>query len=353
MTEQLKIRAIDLGYNSTKFTKSIGKDNKPLCMAFPSVAPKPPSVSVDSGFDLEVFDERDTIVVDINGVKFEVGPDSLDIQSSADTRVLHDQYVNSDQYMALALGALHYMGEKEIDVLVVGLPVNNAMYSKELKAKLTGELKINDKEKVLIKNVVVIPQAFGGFKSFYHNNLDNKELFIDEDEITLIVDPGFYTFDFVTLKGYQPPKLLNKRCGSKEGGIHQILGGICNSISENVLEGKKYEDYETIDKALRKDNRSIRIAGETIELEQHIKNTSQLIESVIDYMKNIVGDGIKENIDNIVLIGGNPKIFKKKLENKYPEHAAKNRIFIPDNSIYANVEGFYYYGLENAEKFIK
>lgn len=350
---ELVIRAIDLGYNATKFTKKVGKNNKPEFMSFPSLAPTPSNISVGSGFDLDVFAEKDTVVVDIGGVKFEVGPDSPEVQSSTDTRVLHDQYVHSDQYKALTLGALHYMGEKEIDLLVVGLPVNNARYSADLKKMLTGELEINENEKVLIKNVLVVPQAFGGFKAFHHNYASKENLFIDDDEVTLVVDPGFYTFDFFTIKGSEKPKPLNDRCGSKEGGIHQILGGICNSISNNVLGGKKYEDYESVDRALRKGVRSIRIAGEVVELEDHIKNTSQMIENVIDYMRNIVGDGIKENIDNIVIIGGNPKIFKKKVETKYPTHAERERIFIPENSIFSNVEGFYWYGVENAEKLIK
>lgn len=352
MSESAIIRSIDLGYNATKFTKTV-KKGQPEFMSFPSLAPSPSKVSVDTGFDLDVFEKKDTVVVDIDGVKFEVGPDSPDVQSSSDTRVLHDQYVNSDQYMALTLGALHYMGEKEIDLLVVGLPVNNARFSGTLKEMLTGELKINDDEKVLIKNVLVVPQAFGGFKSFHYNNVKKENLFIDEEEVTLIIDPGFYTFDFFTIKGSEKPKPLSDRCGSKEGGIHQILGGICSSISNNVLDGKKYEDYEAVDRALRKGIRSIRIAGEVVNLEDHIKNTSQLIESVIDYMRNIVGDGVKENIDNIVIIGGNPKIFKKKVETKFPIHQERERIFIPENSIFSNAEGFYWYGVENADKFIK
>lgn len=338
------IRAIDLGYNGTKYTKDV-VDGNPVFDVFPSVAPAPPSVDVDGGFDLHVFDERDTVTVDINGVKFEVGPDSLDIQQAGETRVLHDQYIHSDQYMALTLGAFYYMDVDVIDILVVGLPVNSAHLSKELASKLTGTHKINDEKTVEVKKVLVIPQAYGGFRDFYNKYKENDQLFYDEEETTLMVDPGYYTFDFFMLKGFDPAKPLNKRCGSKEGGIHQILKGIGSSISTNVLNGKVYENYEAIDKALRRKDRKIRIAGEIVSLDEHIKNTSQSIESVVDYMKNIVGDGVKENIDNIVLIGGNPLVYKKTIESKFPELKEKGRIFVPEGSIFSNVSGYYDFGV--------
>jgi plasmid segregation protein ParM len=348
--EEIIVRAIDLGYNGTKFTKIVNAE-KVEYGHMPSLAIVANDDDDDgSGFDLDFFDDKDTVKVIVNGMTYEVGPDVMDAQTTNSTRVLHDQYIQSDQYMALHLGALYYMGETKIDLLVLGLPIDNSSLANELKEKLTGDIVVNSSLTVSIKNVLILPQAYGAFQSVKSKHPD---MFEDEDTVTLIVDPGYYTFDFATIKGNNRPKLIKARSGSKEGGINLILRGISDSISRVNLGGKKYENYEAIDKALSDEKRSIKVAGEVIELNDHIKNTGTMIESVIDYMRNIVGDGIKDNIDNIIIIGGNPDIFKKNIFKKYPTHASKDNIKSPDGSIFSNAEGYYLYGLSVADKIVK
>lgn len=318
------VRAIDLGFGYTKYSKMIDND---ICYnSFPSVAPRASKLE-DS--DLAMINERDTIVVRVDGTDYEVGPDSLLLETSDTTRTLNDQYIHTAQYKALTYGALAYIGETEIDLLVVGLPVSTyAQGHEQLKKSLIGEHKINDKFTCTVKNALVVYQPLGGLT--YCMSLAKSELFEDRDlkeSMNLIIDPGFLTFDFLLANG---SKIIEKKSDAHTGGVSRILSAIAESISHKI--GKKYDNFAAIDKALKK--KKIRIAGKEEDLIEHIKNTKSVIESPITYMKNIVGDG--SDIDNIILLGGGSPIFEKTLKENFKDH---DIICIEDPS-FANVKGY-------------
>ena len=113
------VRSIDVGYGQTKFIKSASAGNI-VCELFPSVAPTLTGPLLQD----PLLKNSDVIKVDVGGVTRVVGKDSLHFQGSLSTRILDDSYSGSDSYMALTRGALFYIGEKCIDLLVVGLPVS-------------------------------------------------------------------------------------------------------------------------------------------------------------------------------------------------------------------------------------
>lgn len=324
------IRSIDLGFGYTKISKDI--NNEIVFTSFPSVAPRASKIE-DS--DLAMINVRDTIVVRVDGTDYEVGPDSLLLETSDSTRTLNDQYIHTAQYKALTAGALAYIDEEVIDLLVVGLPVSTyAQGHEQLKKSLIGEHKINDKFTCTVKNALVVYQPLGGLN--YCMSLEETDLFKDRDlrdSMNLIIDPGFLTFDFLLANGN---KIIEKKSDAHTGGVSRILSAIAESISQKI--GKKYDNQPAIDKALKK--KKIRIAGKEEDLIEHIKNTKSVIESPITYMKNIVGDG--SDIDNIILLGGGSHIFEKTLKESFKDH---NVICVPDPS-FANVKGYQLIGEE-------
>lgn len=330
------IRVIDLGFGYTKFSKS-GLEANMNYESFPSVAPRASKIE-DS--DLAMINERDTIVVRVDGTDYEVGPDSLLLETSDSTRTLNDQYIHTAQYKALTYGALAYMEESVIDLLVVGLPVSTYSQGHEaLKKSLIGVHKINEKITCEIKNVLVVYQPLGGLT--YCMSLEKEDLFKDsdlKDSMNLIIDPGFLTFDFLLANGN---KIIENKSGAHTGGVSRILSAIADSISAKI--GKKYDNYTAIDKALKK--KKIKISGKEEDLIEHIKNTRSVIESPITFMRNIVGDG--SDIDNIILLGGGAGIFEKTLKDNFKDH---NVICVPDPS-FANVKGYQIIGENYFKKY--
>lgn len=326
------IRSIDIGFGFTKFNKKV--DDELVYDSFISLAPR--SSKIDS---LSMLNDRETVVVTIDGSDYEVGADSYLLESVDSTRTLNEQYINTTQYKALFYGALHYMNEEVIDLLVVGLPVSNfKSQNQKLQESMKGVHKINAHMTVEVKNVLVVMQPMGALKYCLMDE-ELKDMDI-EDSNNLIIDPGFFTFDFVMASG---SKMIEKKSDSPAGGVNRVLTAIAESISNKI--GKKYENYNAIDKGLRK--RKLKIAGKDEDLLEHIKNTRSIIESPIIHMKNIVGDGA--DIDNIILAGGGASIFEKTIKEYYPDH----KIVKLQDSNLVNVKGYQAIGEEMYKKIVK
>ena len=91
------------------------------------------------------------------------------------TNYLHEDYIESDSYKALFFGSLIESGSDTIDILVTGLPVNHCTEKKKraLENKLKGIHKVNEKNTINIKKVIVIEQPIGSYMdSIWNNNGD-------------------------------------------------------------------------------------------------------------------------------------------------------------------------------------
>lgn len=316
------VRSLDLGWGYTKYSKRQPNGEGLVYNAFPSLAPRAAGVDLS----LSLLGRRDTVVVDVDGTKYEVGPDSVDLDTSDASRNLNDQFILTEQYKAVFYGALHYMDEPVIDLLVVGLPLSNMGASAKLKSLMVGEHKVSEDKTVVVKDALVLPQPLGGL--YYCMSLkDQADFEFLSEEMNLVIDPGFLTFDFLLSNG---EKVVENRSGAHTGGVSKVLRSVAESISTKF--GIRYENLNAIDKGLRR--RKIKINGEVEMLEEHIRNTRAVLEASVNYMKNMVGDG--SDIDNIILIGGGSTIYKKTIEQYYPKHD----LIVLEDAQLANVMGF-------------
>mgnify|MGYP000895115006 CR=1 FL=1 len=317
------VRAIDVGYGNTKYIKSIDKKGNMELGIFPSIAPRATANGIGSSF----LDQRDTKIIDINGIPYEVGPDSKDLKRDDDTRVLHDKYIYSEQYKAILLGALSYMNEPVIDLLVMGLPVTGMKYAEDLKKAFTGIQELDENKTVDIKKVEVLAQPLGALFD-YAFAVDGRfeEM---KNETNLVIDPGFLTFDFLVTKG---TRIIETRSDASPGGMSKVLKSMANSISRKM--DISYHDLESIDEGLQKDDRMIKIFGKPVDLNPFVIETLPVLDDAVTFMKNIVGDGM--DIDNIILAGGGAHVWKKRIMNQYPNH----NLILLDNSVFSVVRGF-------------
>jgi plasmid segregation protein ParM len=315
------VRALDLGSGWVKFNRLV--NDKLEYMSFPSLAPR------SSGRDLSVsiMGKRDTVAVNVEGTLYEVGPDSSDLDSNDSTRNLNSGYLYTDQYRAAFYGALHYMGEKTIDLLVVGLPLTTIHLADDLKKICVGEHKINDTTTVTVKDVLVLPQPMGGLYYCLSQRDQREEFEFLDEETNLIIDVGYLTYDFLVTKG---DKINDARSSAHPGGVSKVLRAICESLSNK--HGVKYDNLAAVDKAIER--RRIKINGKAEDLLEHIKFAKPSIEGSVNYMRNVAGDGA--DIDNVILFGGGQHIFAKTLLNYYKNHT----VYVLGDSQYANVKGY-------------
>lgn len=317
------VRAIDLGWGYTKFSHLDVETETLKYSSFPSLAPR------SAGLDLSmsILGKRDTVVVDVDGTKYEVGPDAGDLDTNDASRNLNDQYIHTEQYKAVFYGALHYIGEPVIDLLVVGLPLSNMNAAAKLKALMVGTHKLTAEMTVEVKDCLVLPQPLGGLYYCLSLGKTRDDFEFLNEEMNLVIDPGFLTFDFLLSNG---EKVVENRSSAHTGGVSKVLRAIAESISGKF--GTKYDNLSAIDRGLRR--RKLKINGEVESLDEHIKNTRSVVEGSVNYMKNLVGDG--SDIDNIILLGGGSHIYHKTISAYYPKHT----ILTLEDAQTANVQGF-------------
>lgn len=316
------IRALDLGWGWTKYSHA-GADGTIEYSAFPSLAPRHTGLDLSFSF----MGRRDTRVVNVDGTAYEVGPDSTDLDTAETSRSLNEHFILTEQYKACFYGALAYMADPVIDLLVVGLPLSGMQNAGKLKTLMEGKHAVSADTVIEVKQCLVLPQPLGGLL-YCMGQADARPEFAGlAKETNLIIDPGFLTFDFLLTKG---ERLVDNRSGAHTGGVSKVLRSLAESIS--AQQGVKYENLMAIDAGLREQR--VKVNGQVVDLEPHIRGTRAVLESSVNYMRNMVGDG--SDIDNIIILGGGARLFQKTIKQFYPRHA----LLAAEDSQKANVRGF-------------
>ena len=158
------VRAIDVGFGLVKLSVRAG-DGVGFT-SFPSMA-VPADASAVRSLGTR---RRDTFDVPVNGANYEVGRDVRLAQAGGSFgRDVTDEFYRGAIYEALAKGALRYMaeaGDSVIDVLVLGLPVNQYNDGKRrdyLRSQYEGDIQLGDGKKITVRKVFVQAQPMGGY----------------------------------------------------------------------------------------------------------------------------------------------------------------------------------------------
>lgn len=337
------VRALDVGYGNVKFVRkhSVGELN-PLMEKFPSRA----VISNDNDISGGMLNRRKTIHVDANGRKFEVGYDVALAQGTHDeTTSLDKDFCKTDEYLARVLGALYYMYDglderHEIDLLVCGLPVSAyPTHHVELARLLTREFRLPSARSVKVNAVSVIPQPLGAYFHYVYGDSAAKDQFKNQNN--LVIDPGFFTFDWLVSKGM---KLNTNRSGSVFRGMSAVLRAMAESIAK-----KEKTDVNTVfkilDDAIREGVKP-KLFGREIDIEPHSERARGVINEAILQLVNNVGDGA--DIDNIMVAGGGSSFYLEAIKDKYPRH---NVLTCPD-PVFANVSGFQKAGIASLSRIV-
>jgi plasmid segregation protein ParM len=315
------ICSVDVGYGDVKFVVSSNMGRPLDCRSFPSIVAHPSRQDLSGG----VIAGRDTVIVNVEGIEYEVGPDVELCIGTQSARILHKSFASQREYMALLYGALHYMSTSKINLLVAGLPVSLiSTKAASLKAKLEGLHQVVGDGIIYVDKVLVLAQPIGGLIDFALAHGDYSQL---RRAINLVIDPGFFTLDWVVSRGIQP---IPHRCGSFSGGMHAVLRRLAQVVSE--VFKTDFDDYTTLDKCMR--TGTLRLFGKDLLLADYMPEIQPAIDAAVNAVVNSVGDG--RDIDNIVLVGGGASFFRPAIERRFPSHPVQ----IAAESAFANVRGF-------------
>lgn len=351
------VRAIDVGFGLVKL--SVRKGNGIDFINFPSMA-IPADASAVRTLGTR---KRDTFDVPVNGADYEVGRDvGLAQAGGSFGRDVTDEFYRGSIYEALTKGALRYMleaGDSVIDMLVLGLPVNQYNDSKRrdyLRSHYEGEIPVGDGKTITVRKVLVQAQPMGGYAALD----DHLEPLNDviartpgalkplssgealDDLSVLMIDPGEHTLDWLLI---QQGSINPRSSGAaSDAGRHRVVRSVLESLVAEVGRPLGPAVMPRINDALRS-NSPVKLAGVAHDL-QHFE---PIIMTVVEDCINRMVDGLRdahEIIDLMVLVGGHPERYRDVLAKRFPAIP----VFIMPEPMAANVRGFQMIGEAIAEE---
>lgn len=334
------VRAIDVGYFSTKLTlgrKIVGDSATIGTMLFPSLAPSLPA-GVTANTALQT--KPDGCVVVAGEVEYFVGRDAILFSSGREPREVLADYSQTEKYLALLRGALHYMmvdakADKELVIrhLVLGLPLNTFADNREkLTQRITGEHLLphtshpESMRRVTIERVSVIVQPQGALVNFGTANAQAlKEGWV------LVVDSGGGTLDWFVARGRQPNW---QRSGAYPKSMLACAYAVADRINPTWRD--TFEIIERIDQAIREKRDSFTTGGTTYELDPHASAVEAVLKESVDKMVSRLGS--MDNLDTILFTGGGAGVFHEFMSKRYPKLA--KIMHIDSDPVFSNVKGF-------------
>ena len=351
------VRAIDVGFGLVKL--SVRKGRGIDFINFPSMA-IPADASAVRTLGTR---KRDTFDVPVNGANYEVGRD-VGLAQAGGTfgRDVTDEFYRGAIYEALTKGALRYMleaGDSVVDVLVLGLPVNQYNDSKRrdyLRSHYEGDIPVGDGKTITIRKVLVQAQPMGGYAAL-DDHLEPLNDVIGktpgalkplasgealDDLSVLMIDPGEHTLDWLLIQqGSINPHASG---AASDAGRHRVVRSVLESLVAEVGRPLGPAVMPRINDALRS-NSPVKLAGVAHDL-QHFE---PVVMTVVEDCINRMVDGLRdahEIIDLMVLVGGHPERYRDVLTKRFPAIP----VFIMPEPMSANVRGFQMIGEAVAEE---
>ena len=327
------ILAIDVGYGNTKLVWGTARDES--CeLLFKSIAPTTrQNDDAFAGFSQPM----DRVAISVNNRNFLVGPEAY-LAGSA-TTILDKDYIKHDEYLALLRGAMYYMMKKsgtikqKIDGLVVGLPISNFNEHRDALLKLAIGIHTlptpvgmrsmyGSTFDVLVDKVLVLPQPIGALRNYAGN------LHSGDNSVSLIVDPGYHTFDWVIAYGMRPDM---QRSGSFDGGVAHILREVSAQAGKTL--GIGVIDFVQCEDAL---NTSILLhKSRSYAFEEFRGIAEDAATEIVNKFASALD--VTRPFERIVMAGGGAMFYVTALRNRFPDF----EIVASSDSVMANARGFY------------
>lgn len=323
------VLACDVGYGNVK-TAWGTEFNSNTEHIYRSIA-----IPVPKGTD--AFACGDSVPVIVDNDTFIVGPSAY---LSGGIGIPDTNFTERKEYLAFLRGAMHYMFCKtgvyhKIDKLAVGLPVGNfELHKSRLREICEGEhivptpphlvAKLGPTVKVVVDKVVVIPQPLGALCMFERKcELTNKDM-----GNTLIIDPGYKTFDWIFSQGMAVDR---NRSGSFAGGVSSMLADISNSVGQKL--GVGFIDLIEVENALS--TGYIFADGRDHDFTPFKTIVNDAATKVSDRFFSALK--IDRRFNSIILTGGGAKYYRDAIAKKFPGHMVE----CATDSVMDNARGFY------------
>jgi len=321
----VNILGIDIGYSNLKLAFGPKGESAKTHLRPAGAAP---ADRFGSRFDGRAQDEFLHVLV--HGQEFVAGvsPDRAEMW----TRSLHADYTASASYEALFHAGLLLSEMDRVDVLVTGLPVSQYLDEARRNAlaeQMCGTHQVTPKRTVSVEKVKVIPQPIGGLLDYIAQ--EDADI---EDARVLVVDPGFFSVDWVVVA---------------HKDLHRQSSGTSLNASSVILEEASRliaKDHgaavntETLENAVRAGKPAVLVLGQRVEITPYIEQAAKTIGPVVveSIQKSLRTES--KMPDLVVLVGGGAQFFREALQDAFP----RLTVATPREPVFSNARGFWLMG---------
>lgn len=279
--------------------------------------------------------EGSCIEVTVDGEKWVAGVEPDRLQGWE--RELHGDYPSTKAYRALYYAGLLMSERDEVDVLVTGLPVNQYMDEGKRKAlvcRLEGAHQSTLKRTINVKSVVVVPQPAGAYMDVVSSVQDEGILEIIEEGKTVVIDPGFFSVDWVAL---EEGEVRYHSSGTSLKAMSMLLEEANRLIQEDHGYGA---GIDKIERAVRAGKQDVLLLGQKVGIKEYLEKAAAKVapNALTPMRKSMREDGL--NADVVLLAGGGARAYQEAAQALFP----RSRIVVPKDSVSSNARGFWYCG---------
>lgn len=337
---------IDVGYGHTKWV-SISEEGEIKRGSFLSVAPL---TTKERCSDLTGMSSLKAVTVAVDGNNYVVGKDARLEADSNYSRSRLANYSQTPGYHALMLGAMSICGLREIDQLVIGLPLSTAStYGSALVQKyrcehLIGSTHAKRKIEVNVKNVTVNSQPAGAM--IYAVSL-NPEL---RKSTNLVIDIGYFTMDFLICEGMKPSYA---RSGAVQGGMSSYYDHLESLVVEKLIAAglpsangvDHFRLEQTISGPAKGDDGvlvyNLQVGNKVLDVSECVQRAQSKLVEYIDRMMTAVGGKTFGSIKNVLLAGGGAQLLKPVVEKMMGD---THNYYTMENAQFAVANGYAQFG---------
>lgn len=280
----------------------------------------------------------DGAVVMLEGEEWGVGLRPLDADHFE--RKVNENYPLSREYLGLFYCALAKLGAQHVSMLVTGLPVSQYFESgmaADVVRRLQGTHYVNTTVRnVTIDKVVVVPQPVGGFS---HQQQKNPKVGRDKDKLLLVIDVGYFSVDWVLLRGSTVQK---SGSGSSTHATSRILELASQQISEAA--GGMRTSSARVESAYREGRESIEIGRSTIQVNHYVAAAAKPVsQRVLTEVSNALRS-IDGSVDQVLILGGGGSLYSQAAAAEFP----KAEVILGVDPVMSNAFGFLRLGKQAA-----
>lgn len=329
---------MDIGYGNLKVAFGDALDESPFGEIYPACA-VPSELVATSMFGSDMENETG-IRVQVNGKDWRAGVPGNAVQRHA-PRQLHEGYVGSEAWTALAYAGMLAAGRDVIDVLVVGLPVSHyeeAGRREGLVSLLKKSHTIFPNKTIHVHQVKVVPQPVGAYVDALNGSwCDEGVQDRLAEETSLVIDPGFFSLDWTLVRS--GGRYASLASGSSLFAVSHLIEEARKQMS--VAYGKA-PTVAQLESCLQENRTSLYVFKRNIEITPFFETAARVAGlEAFGEMRAMLRQ-VDEPINFIILAGGGAELYQPVVKEMY----ADSTILVSPKPEMANVFGFWGLGAQ-------